>query len=47
MATALTVLGPDAGLAFASRRGVAAHFLIAHDGGVIERITPAFGAMLD
>lgn len=47
MATALTVLGPDAGLAFASRRGVAAHFLVERDGGVIERITPAFGAMLD
>lgn len=47
MATALTVLGPDAGLAFASRRGVAAHFLSDSDGGFVERITPAFGLMLD
>ncbi len=47
MATALTVLGPDAGLDFASRRGVAAHFLIADGAGFVERMTPAFGAMLD
>ncbi len=47
MATALTVLGPVKGLEFASLRGVAAHFMIESDGGFVERMTPAFGAMLD
>jgi thiamine biosynthesis lipoprotein len=47
MATALTVLGPDSGLRFASERGVAAYFVIEAAGGYIERMTPAFGAMLD
>lgn len=47
LATALTVLGPVAGLNFASLRGIAAHFLIEAEGGYRERITPAFGAMLD
>lgn len=47
MATALTVLGPDAGLSFASLRGIAAHFMIEAEGRFVERMTPAFGAMLD
>lgn len=47
LATALMVLGPEAGLSFASLQGVAAHFVVEVDGGFVERITPAFGAMLD
>lgn len=47
MATALTVLGPEAGLDFASLRGIAAHLLVETAGGTVERMTPAFGAMLD
>lgn len=47
MATALTVLGPDGGLTFASLHGIAAHFVIEAEGGFVERMTPAFGAMLD
>ncbi len=43
LATALTVLGPDAGLDHARRHGVAALFVLPQG----ERMTPAFAAMLD
>jgi thiamine biosynthesis lipoprotein len=42
LSTALYVLGPDAGSAWAERRGVAAAFLL-HDGTV--RMTPAFRSL--
>ena len=42
LSTALYVLGPDAGLAWAERQGVAAAFLL-HDGTV--RMTPAFRSL--
>ncbi|WP_374447498.1 FAD:protein FMN transferase [Stella sp.] len=43
LATALTVLGPEAGLEHARRHGLAARFLIAAG----ERTSPAFDALLD
>ncbi len=42
LSTALDVMGPDAGLAWAERQGVAAAFLL-HDGSV--RMTPAFRSL--
>jgi len=47
LATALTILGPDAGLAFATERGITARFLLRTASGVEERASPAFHAMLD
>ena len=48
LATALTVLGPDAGLEHARRHGIAALFLLRAAGGrLCERMSPAFAAMLD
>lgn len=44
--TALTVLGPEAGMVFARRHALAARFLIRHSGGFDERLSPAFEAML-
>jgi thiamine biosynthesis lipoprotein len=41
-ATALTVVGPDAGFDLASRRGIAARFVVRADAGVHERATAAF-----
>ena len=42
-ATALMVMGPQAGFDFASRHGLAALFLVrAHDGSLHERSTDAF-----
>lgn len=46
-ATALTVLGPDLGPAFAERHGIAARF-VRHDGAALfEQMSPAMRAMLD
>jgi thiamine biosynthesis lipoprotein len=46
MGTTIMVLGAEAGLAFAERRG-AAVLLLLHDGdGFVERTTPAFAALL-
>lgn len=45
-ATALTVLGPDEGLALAEAQALAATFVLRHGGGE-ERSTRAFLAMLD
>ena len=47
LATALTVLGPDAGYDYAQRRAVAALFVIRTPSGLQERMTPAFAAFLD
>lgn len=45
-ATALNVLGPDAGLALATQQGMAALFLVrAADGSFEERRTPAYAAL--
>jgi len=45
-ATALTVLGADAGFALAQRRGLAARFLLRGGAGADERMTDAFRAHL-
>ena len=46
MGTTIMVLGADAGLAFAEQRGVAVLVLL-HDGDrLVERMTPAFAALL-
>ncbi len=44
IATALLVLGPDQGVAFAMRHDIAASFLIREGGDVTRRSTPAFEA---
>src|SRR5690606_9477583 len=47
LATALLVLGPEAGPAFAAEHGIAARF-VRHDGLLLaEQMTPAMAAMLD
>lgn len=47
LATALTVLGPIEGPEMAEALGLAAHFTERRPDGLIERMTPAFAAMLD
>ncbi len=47
LATALTVLGPIEGPELAEALGLAAHFTERTPDGLIERMTPAFAAMLD
>ncbi|WP_420995782.1 FAD:protein FMN transferase [Cupriavidus sp. 30B13] len=46
LSTALTVLGPEAGMVFARRHALAARFLVRRSGGFDERLSPAFEAML-
>ena len=46
-ATALTVLGPQAGLALASAQGLAARFVSRHRDGPREHLSPAFSALLE
>lgn len=46
LSTALTVLGPEAGMAFAMQRGIAARLLLRTPQGFTERVSPAFAAML-
>lgn len=46
LSTTLTVLGPDAGLAFAEKRALAARLLLRRPGGLEERTTAAYRAML-
>ncbi|CAN5167196.1 FAD:protein FMN transferase [soil metagenome] len=46
-ATALMVLGPYEGPAFAEAMGLAAHFVERTPRGPIERVTPAYAAMMD
>jgi thiamine biosynthesis lipoprotein len=45
--TALTVLGPEEGLALAERRGIAARFVVRTPGGPVERLSSHMRAMLD
>ncbi len=47
MATALTVMGPTEGPAFATEMKIAAAFLVRGEAGMVEIVTPAFQAMLD
>jgi len=44
MATALLVLGPDAGMEFADRHAIAAYFLVRSDDGLDERRSERFAA---
>ncbi len=46
LATALSVLGPEQGMAHALRIGLAARFVSAGPGGLRERLTPRLAAML-
>ncbi len=46
LATALSVLGPDEGMAHALRLGLAARFVSARPDGYCERLTPQLAAML-
>lgn len=46
-ATALTVLGPEEGMAFAVRKDLAALFQIRGESGLEERLSPALAAMLE
>jgi thiamine biosynthesis lipoprotein len=47
LATALTVMGPEAGLAYASANELAARFVVRVSRGFEERVTPAFAAMAE
>jgi FAD:protein FMN transferase len=47
LATALTVLGPDAGFDYAQARGLAARFVVRRFRQIDERMTTAFAAMLN
>lgn len=47
LATALTVLGPEEGYAFARTRGLAVLFLMREGERIEERMTPAFARYLD
>lgn len=47
MATALTVMGPVEGPAFAGALNIAAAFVVRGDEGLTETLTPAFAAMLN
>ena len=47
MATALTVMGPEEGPAFAEAMGLAAAFVMRGEAGLTETVTPAFTAMLN
>lgn len=46
-ATALTVLGPDDGPAFAEAHRLAAQMIVRTEAGMVEKLTPAFIAMMD
>lgn len=46
-ATAITVLGPEAGMRWAAERGLAVQMLLRGPGGFEERLSPALGAMLE
>jgi thiamine biosynthesis lipoprotein len=45
-ATALTVLGPEAGMALAAREGLAAHMVVRNADGFGEHLSPEFAGML-
>jgi len=47
LATALTVSGPEQGMALAQAHGIAAQILTRTPDGMVEGVSPAFAAMLD
>jgi len=47
LATALTVMGPERGLAYAKAQGLAVRFILRTSESYEERVTPAFAAMSD
>jgi FAD:protein FMN transferase len=47
LATALVVLGPDAGFDYAAAHGLSARFMLRNPQGFAERMTPAMAAMLE
>ena len=47
LATALMVIGPEDGLAFADKEGIAAYFLLREDNGITERMSPHFRLLTD
>ena len=47
LSTAMTVLGPEAGMAFAKQHELAVFFIVRKDEGVEELSTPAFDAILE
>lgn len=47
LGTTMTVLGPDEGMAYARRHGLAVLFILRTPGGFEERMSPAFRAALD
>jgi thiamine biosynthesis lipoprotein len=48
LATALTVLGPEEGLKYATSRNIAALFVVRSIGGeVVEHMTPRFATYLN
>jgi len=47
MATALTVMGPEEGPAFATEMKIAAAFVVRGEDGLTEIVTPAFTAMME
>lgn len=47
LASALTVMGPDAGMAYAEREDLAVRMVLRGPHGLEERFSPAFTAMLD
>lgn len=46
-ATALTVIGPEVGLARAASENLAASFVLRRNDGLVERVTPAWAAMAE
>ncbi|NHZ98283.1 FAD:protein FMN transferase [Massilia sp. CCM 8734] len=46
LSTALSVMGPEEGLALAERRKLAARFLLRHDGGLREVVSSAYQELL-
>jgi thiamine biosynthesis lipoprotein len=47
LGTTMTVLGPDEGMAYARRHGLAVLFILRTPDGFEERMSPAFAAVLD
>lgn len=47
LASALTVIGPDAGMAYAEREDLAVRMILRGPDGLNERFSPAFAVMLD
>lgn len=46
LSTALTVMGPDAGIVFADARGIAVRYLVRHEGSLREHLSAAWRELL-